>query len=152
MPNENCGLDAIRSYIKNNFPGVTRTYVNSVPENFIRPSFLLELVSSLDTDLAKDLYNTTETWQIKYFSQKDAAGCIDIRNGYEVCDSLADGIKKQMYVLSPTGTVYSIADITRGIKDGEVYVNLVLEIQKNRNDKAYDNMSDVKFGIKLEEE
>lgn len=152
MPHESSGLDAIRSYIKNSFPGVTRTYVNSVPENFIRPAFYAELISTVDTDLSRDLYNRTETWQIKYFSPKDDAGCIDIKNGYEVGESLSDGIKNQMFLSAPDGTIYTVSDITKGIKDGEVYVNLVLEIQRKRNEMVYDNMSDIKFGIKLEEE
>lgn len=141
-------LDAIRGLLNTSFPEVTRVYVNSVPDGFVRPSFYCELVSSPDTHLNKVMYQKRITWQIVYFAPVNDAGNPDVFNQLDVAETLKKKLMDNMVVTGPDGTVYHILDIDGGPRDAEVYITVRLEAEHRRPEPQYDTVTDIQHEIK----
>lgn len=47
-------------------------YIDNLPQDFVRPSFYIELINCIDTDLTSSSQERQMTFQITYFGKKDA--------------------------------------------------------------------------------
>lgn len=81
-------LDALRGLLHSNFPKVTRIYVSTMPDSFIRPSFFINLATSDGEHLNRAMYQTDMTWQIVYFAPMDSKGQADVFNQLQVSSTL----------------------------------------------------------------
>jgi len=81
-------LDALRGLLRSNFPEVTRIYVSTMPDSFIRPSFFINLVTSDEEHLNKAMYGVDMTWQIVYFAPLLSTGQADVFNQLDVSSKL----------------------------------------------------------------
>lgn len=142
-------LDALRTFIKTTFPAVTRTYVSSVPDSFIRPSFFIDLATSSFDDLCKAFYEGRATWQIVYFAPMDAVGNPDRINQYVVADTIKGGLMDGMVLVGPSGTAYHILDCEGGPRDAEVYIQVRLESEFRRAETEYDMMQEIEHIQKM---
>lgn len=136
-------LDALRGLLVATFPAVTRIYVNTMPDSFVRPSFFVMLATGSDDDLTKVMYRSRATWQIVYFAPEASAGPPDALDQLTVADALRQALTEGMVVTGPSGTVYHILDVEGGPRDNEVYLTVRLEVEKTRPQPTYDLMQDI---------
>jgi len=86
-----------------------------MPDEFVRPSFLVQHVSAPDQHLNKKFYNTRFTWQIVYFAPINDAGNPDVMDQFSVSSQLKKALMENMVLVSPDdGTVFHILDVDLG--------------------------------------
>lgn len=141
-------LNAIRKLLKTTFPDVSRIYLNTMPDEFTRPSFLVQLVTAPDQHLNKKFYNTRLTWQIVYFAPINVVGNPDIMNQINTSDTLKTAIMENMVLVSPDdGTVFHVIDCDGGPRDAEVYITVRLDVDSSRPEPEYDVMQELDIDV-----
>ena len=136
-------LNAIRSLLKTKFLTITRTYINTVPSGFKRPSFFVQFVTATEEHLCKRMYLSKTTWQIVYFAPDESSGTTpDPLNQFSVADTLKTALMDAMSIVGD-GVIYSIVSCEGGPRDNEVYITVKLEAEWTREDETYDLMQDI---------
>lgn len=136
-------LDSLRSLLHSKFPTVTRIYVSTMPDSFVRPSFFINLATSDEEHLNKAMYQSDMTWQIVYFAPLLNTGQADVFNQLSVSSSLKKALMEAMTVTGPSGTVYHIIETEGGPRDAEVYITVLLQAEMTRPREQFDPMQDV---------
>lgn len=136
-------LDALRGLLHSNFLKVTRIYVSTMPDSFIRPSFFINLATSDEEHLNRVMYQTDMTWQIVYFAPLLSTGQVDDFNQLSVSGQLKKALMEALSVTGPNGTVYHIIETEGGPRDAEVYITVSLQAEMNRPREQFDPMRDV---------
>jgi hypothetical protein len=145
-------LDAIRQFLKTTVPAITKTYIQTVPAGFKRPSFLVDYVTDSTEDLNRDMYQERITWQVVYFAPRDSDGIRLRFNQITISDQLKEALRNAMTLTSPELTegeevirpavIYHIRDVEGGPRDDEVYMTVQLEAEFTRPRQAYDLMQE----------
>lgn len=138
-------LNAIRSVLRSTFPEVGRIYVSTMPDAFERPSFFVQLATSTEEHLCRELYQVTMTWQIVYFAPLLPTGQPDVFNQLAVSDALKQAFMDAITVTSPIGVKYEVVETEGGPRDAEVYITVTLQTEMTRPQPVYDLMGDVNY-------
>jgi|GEM_PF-2138265 len=136
-------LNAIRSLLNKTFPNVKKIYVSTMSDAFERPSFFVNLATSNDEHLCRDLYQVTMTWQIVYFAPLLNTGQPDIFNQLGVSDTLKQALMNAITITGPSGVKYHIIETEGGPRDAEVYITVTLQTEMTRPQSGYDLMIEV---------
>jgi len=135
-------LNAIRGLLKTEFPAITRTYINTVPAGFKRPSFFVQFVTATEEHLCKKMYLSKTTWQIVYFAQDESSGTApDPIDQFSVADTLKAALMDAMSI--GDGVIYHVISCEGGPRDNEVYITVRLEAEWTREEETYDLMQDI---------
>jgi hypothetical protein len=121
-------MNAIRAMLKTTFPSVTRIYVNEVPENFVRPSFFIELGSLKREQIATSIYNFSAQWKIIYLGAEDASYSPNMPTEYDVTEAVISKLEETNYI-SDSGNKFQVIETTLGLSDGMVFAAVTLEAQ-----------------------
>jgi len=136
-------LNAIRSLLKTKFPTITRTYINTVPNKFVRPSFFVQFVTATEEHLCKKIYLSKPTWQIVYFAPMESSGTApDPLNQFSVSDTLKTALMDAM-TITGDGVIYHVIGCEGGPRDN-VYITVRLEAEWTREDEVFNLMQEIK--------
>lgn len=136
-------LDALRGLLSSNFPTVTRIYVSTMPDSFVRPSFFVNMATSDEEHLNRAMYQTDMTWQIVYFAPLLSTGQADAFNQLSVSSTLKKALMEAMTVTGPSGTVYHVLETEGGPRDAEVYITVSLQAERTRPREQFDPMQEL---------
>jgi len=136
-------LDALRGLLKSAFPTVPKIYVSTMPGNFVRPSFFVNLATSSEEHLSRDLYQVDMTWQIVYFAPLDEKHQVNVFDQLQVSEQLKKALMDAMSVTGPNGTIYHIIETEGGPRDAEVYITVTLQTELTRPRPEYDLMNEI---------
>lgn len=101
-------------------------YIEDVPEGFIRPSFFIYLISSLQDDINRFNYNDNILMQIVYFSPLNAYKLPNRIDQLDTIDKLKS-IFSNMVIMVEDKAV-KIAKVTTGYTaDKDIYIQLELD-------------------------
>ena len=89
-------LNAIRGILNKTFPEVSRIYVSTMPDAFIRPSFFVQLATASEEHLSRDLYQVNMTWQVVYFAPLLDTEQPDVFSQLSVSDTLKQAFMDNM--------------------------------------------------------
>lgn len=120
-------LDAIRAMLAAARPDVTRIYINSVPADFVRPSFYAGLQTGSMARASKQTWNEGITWLVVYFAPADDAGDTDAVNQIDTIDAILDGLKAGQLV-APGGSIYDVKNVAVGPYEGDVQITIQLAL------------------------
>lgn len=141
-------LNAIRKLLKDTFPVVNRIYLNTMPDEFERPSFFVQQVTTTEQHLNKKMYSVRFTWQIVYFAPIDTVGNPNTFNQFDVSSKLKAAIMENMVLVSPDdGTVFHVLDCTGGPRDAEVYITVRLETEYSRLEPEFEKMQELDIDV-----
>lgn len=136
-------LDALRVLLSSNFPDVTRIYVSTMPDSFVRPSFFIDIATSGEEHLNKAMYEVDVTWQIVYFAPLLSTGQANTFNQLSASSTLKKALMEAMTVTGPSGTVYHVLETDGGPRDAEVYITVRLQAEKTRPREQFDPMQEL---------
>lgn len=136
-------LDALRALLHSQFPGVTRMYISTMPDSFVRPSFFINLATSDEEHLNRAMYQAEMTWQIVYFAPIDNKGQVDVFNQLSISSVLKKALMEYMVITGPSKTIYHIVETDGGPRDAEVYITVVLQAEMARLKEPFEPMRNV---------
>ncbi len=131
---------AIRGLIAQNFSNVP-IYTSNQGEGFARPSYLVSLVTTDTKNMSKLVFNNLITIQIVYFAPLDDYKNVNVENQWATWDTL-----KSIFDVGFFTTVKGVAkiiNITGAPRNGEIYLNINLQITEQRVDVNNDMSSNV---------
>lgn len=138
-------LNAIRALLRSTFPDVAKIYVSTMPDAFKRPSFFVQLATSSEEHLCRELYQVTMTWQIVYFAPLLPTDQPDVLNQLSVSNTLKQAFMDAMTLTSLTGVKYQVVETEGGPRDAEVYITVTLQTEMTRPQPVYEIMGDVDY-------
>jgi hypothetical protein len=122
-------LESLQNILSTNFPDIERIYVNNVPEDFVRPSFFIVVVTLKTEQLTKIIKNVLASLRIYYFGPMDDNNNTNLKEDYSVMNTLSNLLALPGHITAPDGTVLIVNDITTGIDNGDIVCNVSLEAQ-----------------------
>ena len=117
-------LNSICSHIAERFE-TNPIYIDTMPQDFKRPSFYIELVNSKDTELNLGAQRREMTFQITYFGPKDNFNNVSTLNQYAVWNTLEKIFYRSLKVND--NDYKKIEDIDFIIKDDLLIMTLRLD-------------------------
>ncbi|MBO8158830.1 MAG: hypothetical protein H0Z36_04615 [Thermosyntropha sp.] len=124
---------------------MNRIYISTMPDAFERPGFFVQLATSREEHLCRDLYQVTMTWQIVYFAPLLSTGQPDVLNQLAISDSLKQALMDTITLTGPSGTKYQVINTEGGPRDAEVYITVTLQTELTRPKTSYDLMGEVHY-------
>lgn len=119
-------LNAICETIASKFKD-SPIYIDTMPQNFKRPSFYIELVNSKDTDLNAEAQRREMTFQIIYFGRKDNFDNVSTLDQYAAWSILEKIFYRTLEVNKETNDYKKIVSNELFIKDDLLYMTLRLD-------------------------
>lgn len=100
-------------------------YIDNLPQDFIRPSFYVELLNSTDTDMTSGLQERQMAFQITYFGKQDEYSVVSTSELYAVWMILEKLFYRSLYINKED--YKKISSIEHFIKDGLLITTLRLD-------------------------
>lgn len=100
-------------------------YIDNLPQDFVRPSFYVELLNSTDTDMTSGLQERQMAFQITYFGKKDEYEVVSKSELYAVWMILEKLFYRSLYIKE--NDYKKISSINQFIKDGSLITTLRLD-------------------------
>lgn len=119
-------LNAICSNIATRFKN-SPIYIDTMPQDFKRPSFYIELVNSKDTDLNSEAQRREMTFQIIYFGRKDNFNNVSTLDQYATWSVLEKIFYRVLEVDKDKRDYKKIVSNELFIKDDLLYMTLRLD-------------------------
>jgi len=111
-------------------------YVDDIPQDFKRPSFLLEKVDDGTQALNKWVISNNHIYEVTKFLEKDRRGNIDSVNAYNELENLKKLFRKGYFEIVGTDRVAKL-DEDNGVKgvklDDEIKLILTLNFTEDRS-------------------
>ena len=124
-------LDALRGLLKSAFPTVPKIYVSTMPGNFVRPSFFVNLATSSEEHLSRDLYQVDMTWQIVYFAPLDEKHQVNVFDQLQVSEQLKKVLMDNMVLtyIDPARKATGYIEVT-GSADTIIPAGIIVKTAK----------------------
>ena len=143
-------LTAINQLLAEEYPQ-TAVYINLCPQNFIRPSFFLEHVTTSCRDKSCKTIELTVDYTITCFMETDSHYHVDAESLMERQTEVI-ALFRSGYIMVGDRAV-KVKASSSGFNEGAAYVDLQLEFCDDRSDEAEDPtlISTVTTKVKLKE-
>lgn len=124
-------LDALRGLLRSTFPTVTRIYVSTMPDSFVRPSFFINLATSDEEHLNRAMYQTDMTWQIVYFAPLDEKHQVNVFDQLQVSEQLKKVLMDNMVLtyIDPARKATGYIEVT-GSADTIIPAGIIVKTAK----------------------
>jgi hypothetical protein len=128
-------LTAINQLLVEKYPGAA-VYINLCPENFIRPGFYIEHVSTSSRDKSCKTIEQTVYYTITCFIETDSHYNVDAENLMERQTEVLNLFRKGYVTVG--GRAVKVKASNSGFNNGEAYVELQFEYCDDRSDSTDD--------------
>lgn len=140
--------DAINKILVKRYPTLT-FYIDKVPKDFERPSFLIEYVTSSQDAINKDILKEQLFYTITYFSNVDEYYNVDKMDLHSV---LVETLKVfRVGYINIEDRAIKIKASSGGSNENEIYIDLQLEYFEDRLEESekYDKMGEIENNMNL---
>lgn len=128
-------LTAINQLIAEKYPKVA-VYINLCPENFIRPSFYIQHVTTSSRDKSCKTVEQTVFYTITCFIETDSHYNVDAESLMERQTEILNLFRKGYIMIGDRAV--KVKASSSGFLDGEAYVELQFEYCDDRSDNTDD--------------
>lgn len=137
-------LNLIRSNLKKAFPEVARIYVNDIPSDFVRPSFLVDLIFTNSSDNTSELVTQTASWQIIYYAEEYPSGKESKIKLMQVLGQVLS-VFRHPAMAGADGHYFDITNLNGEVKDDNVFFKISFETQMRRSAEQHDFIETVEI-------
>lgn len=147
-------LNSICKILADNYPNMP-VYIEQVPNDFVRPSFLVEAVTNSAEIKNYHTYQKNPTFQIVYFGERDIANQVLAEPLYTVQDRLDELFLLQLAIpiITDAGERKRYAKIASFIHslrldEGAIYCNLTINFTEQvPHTEDYELMENLSLGV-----
>lgn len=133
----------------------TPVYIEQVPNDFVRPSFLVEAVTNSAEIKNYNIYQKNPLFQIVYFGERDIANQVLAEPLYRISDMLDELFLLQLAipVITDSGEKQRYAKIVSFVhnlrlEEGAIYCNLTISFTETvPHNEEYEVMENLSLGV-----
>lgn len=143
--------DEINKLLVKKYPNLT-VYINKVPKDFERPSFLIEYVASTQDTINKDTVKEKIFYTITYFSKVDEYYNTDKLDLHQILVEILKIFR--IGYIKIEGRAITINASSGGSNEDEIYIDLQLEYFEDRLEEIeeYEKAREMKNNLNLRRE